>query len=58
MHPFPIHKNHIATSIEGALKEVNDSNHSKFENGKAVFNEQGKITKGKNYSPPELGKFI
>ncbi|AUR95659.1 NTP pyrophosphohydrolase-like domain [Vibrio phage 1.210.O._10N.222.52.C2] len=42
----------------GALKEVNDSNHSKFEDGKAVFNDQGKITKGKNYRKPELDKFI
>ena len=48
----------LGMDIEGALKEVNDSNHSKFEDGKAVFNEQGKITKGKYYRKPELDKFI
>jgi predicted HAD superfamily Cof-like phosphohydrolase len=44
--------------IESALAEVNRSNHSKFENGKPVFNAQGKISKGKNYTPPQLEKFI
>ncbi len=48
----------LGMDIEGALKEVNDSNHSKFEDGKAVFNDQGKITKGKYYRKPELDKFI
>lgn len=48
----------LGMDIEGALSEVNDSNHSKFEDGKAVFNEQGKITKGKHYRAPELDKFI
>jgi len=44
--------------IEGALNEVNNSNYSKFENGKPVFNEQGKIAKGKDYFAPNLEKFI
>lgn len=44
--------------IEGALKEVNESNHSKFEDGKAVFDENGKITKGANYRRPNLERFI
>ena len=44
--------------IAGALDEVIASNHSKFIDGKAVFNEQGKIAKGKNYFEPKLGKFI
>lgn len=44
--------------IEGALAEVNRSNFSKFEDGKPVFDANGKITKGKHYTPPELGKFI
>ena len=48
----------LGMDIEGALKEVNDSNHSKFEYGKAVFDEQGKISKGKNYRSPELEPFI
>lgn len=44
--------------IEGALAEVNRSNFSKFEDGKPVFDANGKITKGKHYTPPELGQFI
>ena len=42
----------------GALEEVNRSNFSKFENGEPVFNGQGKITKGKHYTPPNLKPFI
>jgi len=48
----------LGMDIEGALKEVNRSNHSKFVDGKAVFNDQGKISKGKHYRAPELDKFI
>lgn len=48
----------LGMDIEGALKEVNDSNHSKFEDGKAVFDANGKITKGANYRKPNLDKFI
>lgn len=44
--------------IQGALQEVSNSNDSKFEDGKPVFNEHGKIAKGKNYFKPELAKFI
>lgn len=44
--------------IIGALKEVNASNWSKFENGKAVTDENGKIIKGGGYFKPELGKFV
>ena len=44
--------------IEGALKEVNRSNFSKFEDGKPVFDSNGKITKGKNYTPPNLKPFV
>lgn len=44
--------------IEGALNEVNKSNFSKFENGKPVFDENGKVTKGVNYFKPSLKKFI
>lgn len=42
----------------GALKEVNASNWSKFENGKAVTDENGKIIKGSGYFKPELDKFV
>lgn len=48
----------LGMDIEGALKEVNDSNMSKFEDGKAVFNENGKIKKGKYYRKPDLTPFV
>ena len=44
--------------IYGAMQEVCRSNHSKFEDGKAVFDEHGKIRKGKNYVKPDLSSFI
>lgn len=44
--------------IVGALNEVNNSNYSKFEDGKPVFNEQGKIAKGKDYFAPNLEGFV
>lgn len=44
--------------IIGALTEVNASNWSKFENGKAVTDENGKIIKGSGYFKPELDKFV
>lgn len=44
--------------IVGALKEVNASNWSKFVDGKAVTDENGKIIKGSNYFKPELDKFV
>lgn len=42
----------------GSIKEVNDSNYSKFVDGKAVFNEQGKIAKGPAYFKPDLKPFL
>lgn len=44
--------------MQGALAEVSRSNMSKFENGKAVFFDNGKIAKGKDYSEPDLVKFL
>ena len=44
--------------MAGALQEVVRSNASKFENGKPLFDENGKIRKGKDYTPPELARFI
>lgn len=44
--------------IVGALTEVNASNWSKFENGKAVTDENGKIIKGEGYFKPELDRFV
>ena len=48
----------MGMDIEGALAEVNRSNWSKFEGGVPVFNEQGKIAKGVDYTPPELSDYI
>ena len=48
----------MGMDIEGALAEVNRSNWSKFEGGVPVFNAQGKIAKGAEYTPPELSDYI
>jgi hypothetical protein len=38
-----------------AINRVDSSNWSKFDdNGMPIFNEQGKVMKGPNYSPPDL----
>lgn len=44
--------------ILGALEEVNRSNFSKFEDGKPVFDANGKITKGKGYIKPNLEPYL
>ena len=44
--------------IVGALGEVSRSNNSKFVDGKPVFNTQGKISKGPNYTQPNLAQFL
>ena len=44
--------------MQKALAEVVRSNFSKFENGKPVFDDNGKIKKGANYTPPQLQEFI
>ena len=41
-----------------ALNEVSNSNWSKFENGKPLRDDNGKIIKGKNYFKPDLTKFV
>ena len=43
---------------DDALTEINQSNFSKLENGKPVFNEQGKIVKGKDYFKPNLEQYV
>ena len=48
----------MGMDIEGALAEVNRSNWSKFKGGVPVFNAQGKIAKGAEYTPPELSNYI
>ena len=45
--------------IEAALREVNRSNWSKFdEEGNPIFDRKGKIKKGEGYTPPELEAFV
>ena len=45
-------------NILGAFNEVNRSNWSKFVDGKPVFNVNGKIAKGENYTPPNLSPYL
>lgn len=40
--------------ITEAIHRVNDSNWSKYVDGKPVFNENGKIAKGPHYKEPDL----
>lgn len=44
--------------IEGAIKEVNASNWSKFEDGKPLYDANGKVIKGKNYFKPNLKPYL
>lgn len=48
----------LKMNMIAAASEVNRSNFSKFENGKPVFDDSGKIKKGANYTPPQLQGFI
>ena len=41
-----------------AFVEVNRSNWSKFVDGEPVFNPNGKIAKGENYTPPNLSLYL
>ena len=46
-------------NLDKCFKEVQDSNMSKLgQNGKPIYNEQGKVMKGPNYFKPNLEKFI
>ena len=51
-------KNEFNDIFVKAFEEVHRSNMSKLENGKAIFREDGKILKGKNYFRPNLKQFI
>ena len=51
-------KNEFNEVFIEAFKEVHRSNMSKLENGKAIFREDGKILKGKNYFRPNLKPFV
>ena len=44
--------------LDCALNAVYRSNLSKLVDGKPVKDSNGKVTKGPNYTPPELGEFI
>lgn len=48
----------LGMNVPGALSEVNRSNYSKFVNGEPLFNENQKVMKGPDYTPPELSPFI
>jgi|TARA_B100000767_G_C19657705_1_gene489611 predicted HAD superfamily Cof-like phosphohydrolase len=46
-------------NLDKCFQEVQDSNMSKLdENGKPIYNEQGKVMKGPNYFKPNLKKFL
>lgn len=49
---------HCGFPVVEALDEVNASNFSKFVDGRALVNEQGKIMKGPDYFKPDLAQFI
>ena len=51
-------KNGFDTVLPEAFEKVHRSNMSKLENGKAIFREDGKILKGKNYFRPNLKQFV
>lgn len=44
--------------IVGAIKEVNASNWSKFEDGKPLYDANSKVIKGKHYFKPNLKPFL
>ena len=45
--------------LDSCFQEVQNSNMSKLGNdGKAIYNHQGKVMKGPNYFKPDLSKFI
>lgn len=44
--------------LDEALTEVNNSNFSKFVDGKPILNENGKIIKGKHYFKPRLDDYV
>ncbi|MDC3049731.1 nucleoside triphosphate pyrophosphohydrolase family protein [Candidatus Pelagibacter sp.] len=45
--------------LDSCFQEVQNSNMSKLgNNGKPIFNDQGKVMKGPSYFKPDLSKFI
>ena len=46
-------------NLDKCFEEVQSSNMSKLDNnGKPIYNDQGKVMKGPNYFKPNLSKFI
>ena len=46
-------------NLDKCFEEVQNSNMSKLdENGKPIYNEDGKVMKGPNYFKPDLSKFV
>ncbi|MAV06055.1 MAG: phosphoribosyl-ATP diphosphatase [Candidatus Pelagibacter sp.] len=46
-------------NLDKCFEEVQSSNMSKLDNnGKPIYNDQGKVMKGPNYFKPNLNKFI
>ena len=46
-------------NLDSCFQEVQNSNMSKLGNdGKPIYNDQGKVMKGPNYFKPDLSKFI
>jgi len=49
----------LGLPLDEAFEEVHRSNMSKLDkNGKPVYNEGGKLLKGDNYSPADMGKLF
>ena len=45
--------------LDKCFEEVQNSNMSKLdENGKAIYNDSGKVMKGPNYFKPDLSKYL
>ena len=46
-------------NLDACFEEVQNSNMSKLGNdGKPIYNDQGKVMKGPNYFKPDLSKFV
>ena len=46
-------------NLDSCFEEIQNSNMSKLGNdGKPIYNDQGKVMKGPNYFKPDLSKFI
>ena len=49
----------LGINLDKCFEEVQNSNMSKLdENGKPIYNDAGKVMKGRNYFKPDLSKFV